>query len=64
MILQAKKLKQVSNPPKFLVGDMTKLTELFHEDSFDAIWASASLLHITEEELPVVLAGMHQITQE
>lgn len=63
MIRQARKLKQVDNPPHFLVGDMKELSELFAENSFDAIWASASLLHIRSEELPKVLHGMTHVAR-
>jgi ubiquinone/menaquinone biosynthesis C-methylase UbiE len=63
MIRRAKELKDIKNKPTFVVGDMTKLTEYFSQNQFDAIWASASLLHIPPEDLPPTLQGMTDIAQ-
>ncbi len=40
-------------------ADMRKLD--FPADSFDGIFASASLIHITEDELPAVLATLRRV---
>ncbi len=63
MIRRAKDFKQFANQPKFVVGDMRKLSDYFSEDSFDAIWASASLLHIQLEDTSQVLEGMTNIAK-
>ena len=46
MIKRAKNLHNTKNQPKFIVGDMTNLHDYFTQNEFDAIWASASMLHI------------------
>lgn len=61
MIVAAKKLDTAQNTPKFIVGDMKGLEDLFLEDSFDGAWACASLLHITRNEVPKVLRGIKKI---
>jgi len=63
MIKQAKKFKEVSNKPKFIVGDIRKLTEYFSKNTFDAIWASASLLHIRKQDIHAVLEGITKIAK-
>ena len=63
MIKQAKLLKQVSNSPTFLVADILDLNQLFQANSFDGAWAAASLFHLTEEELPQALQGIHKIVK-
>jgi ubiquinone/menaquinone biosynthesis C-methylase UbiE len=61
MIKSAKKLQKSNNPPDFLVGDMREIGEMFDENSFDGAWLSASLLHISEEDVPKVLKGIKKI---
>lgn len=61
MIKRARELREVANQPSFLVGDMRRLPDYFADDSFDAIWASASLLHIPPSDVASVLLGMHAI---
>lgn len=63
MIRRAKEFKHVENQPRFVVGDMRTLTDYFDENSFDAIWASASLLHIQLENLSQALEGMTKIAK-
>lgn len=64
MIRRAKDFKHVENQPKFIVGDMRKLGDSFDKDSFDAILASASLLHIQPGDLPTVLSGITHISRD
>lgn len=63
MIKQAAKLKSVVNSPHFIVGDMTNLSEFFPENEFDAVWASASLLHIRKDHISEVLAGIEKVSK-
>lgn len=64
MIKAAKGLKQTENAPDFRQADMRQLGEKFGEDSFDAAWVSASLLHIPEKEAGSVLEGIHKIVKD
>jgi ubiquinone/menaquinone biosynthesis C-methylase UbiE len=64
MIKAAQQLKTVANPPHFEVADMIDLPQMFEEDSFDAVWASASLLHIPQSDIPQVLDGIHQVVKD
>ena len=50
-----------SAPPTFLVLDMRDIGGAFPADSFDGAWVSASLLHVPEPEVPVVLGGVRTI---
>ncbi len=63
MIRRAKIFRQIANQPRFVEGDMRHLTDYFAENSFDAIWASASLLHIQPEDLSQVLRGMTAVAR-
>ncbi len=63
MIRRAKELKESNNKPSFIVGDMTKLNDYFAENQFDAIWASASLLHIRPTDIPATLGGMTSVAK-
>ncbi|MCA9369357.1 class I SAM-dependent methyltransferase [Candidatus Woesebacteria bacterium] len=63
MIRRAQTLKNVENKPRFIVGDMTKLNEYFTENAFDAIWASASLLHIPLTDISKTIEGMTHISK-
>lgn len=57
MIKQAKK-EDVNGVIDFVVGDMTQLDSYFKPNTFNAIWASASLLHIPLEQIDKVLDGI------
>lgn len=52
------------NAPKltFIKGDIRK--KLFPNNSFDAVWACAVLLHLEREDLPIVLANFYSILTE
>ncbi len=63
MIKAAQQLQTVNNPPQFIVGDMREIITLFSPNTFDAVWASASLLHIPQNDISVVLNGIHSITK-
>jgi len=63
MIRRAKDLKDSKNKPTFVVGDMTRLNRYFSENQFDAIWASASLLHIRPSDMQATLEGMTSISK-
>ncbi|OGD83816.1 hypothetical protein A2165_03095 [Candidatus Curtissbacteria bacterium RBG_13_40_7] len=47
---------------KFIVGDMTKMA--FPKESFDGVFAQASLLHIPKELIPKVLRLVHRILKK
>jgi ubiquinone/menaquinone biosynthesis C-methylase UbiE len=56
MIRQAKKrIPKV----KFIVGDMTKMD--FPKESFNGVFAHASLLHVPKKIVPKVLGSIHKI---
>ncbi len=61
MIKQAKVLKNSKKRPKFVVGDILNLRNLFEPNTFDAVWSSAALLHIEEEQMPKVLQDIKDI---
>jgi len=61
MINRAKTLKSISNPPEFMVGDMREISNYFAANTFEAIWASASLLHIQETDIPRTLQGINTV---
>jgi ubiquinone/menaquinone biosynthesis C-methylase UbiE len=63
MIRRAKSFRQAEVQPFFITGDMRYLRNYFTENKFDAIWASASLLHIRKEDISQVLATMSQIAK-
>jgi ubiquinone/menaquinone biosynthesis C-methylase UbiE len=56
MIRQAKKRIPKA---KFIVGDITKMD--FPKESFDGVFAQASLLHIPKKLVPKVLGSIHKI---
>ncbi len=62
MISQAKRLKESVKKINFVVGDMTHLEDYFAPNSFDGIWASASLLHIPADQIQKVLAGIATVS--
>ncbi len=66
MIEAAKKHKGIGNPlPWFVVGDMERLQSRFPANSFDGVWANASLLHISLAELGVVtLEGIKHVLRD
>lgn len=64
MINAAQHLQSSDNPPKFSVADMREIGNIFKDDSFDAVWASASLLHIPQADVPQVLKGIHKVVKE
>lgn len=61
MIKQAKALRKLGNAPTFKVGDMRNLGKLFDPDSFDAVFAAASLIHLDAKELVKVLSDINAI---
>lgn len=61
MIAQAKK-DQGNQIANFIVGDMLRLPELFKPQSFDAVWAAASLLHIPESRIDKILEDIATIS--
>jgi ubiquinone/menaquinone biosynthesis C-methylase UbiE len=63
MIRRARNLKSSANPPNFIEGDMSMLTSIFKENQFDAVWASASLIHIPVNKINQVLTGISTITK-
>lgn len=63
MIRRAKNLKDSNKRPTFIVGDMTKLNDYFAENQFDAIWASASLLHLRPTDIPATLEGIISVAK-
>lgn len=46
----------------FIVGDILKLPEIFKPQTFDAVWAAASLLHIPEAQIDKVLEDITTIS--
>lgn len=63
MIKAAQQLQTVNNPPHFIVGDMRDINTIFNPNTFDAVWASASLLHIPQNDISLVLNGIRTITK-
>jgi len=61
MIAAARAASTAPNAPCFRVLDMRDIGRAFLERSFDAAWVCASLLHIPEQDVPVVLAGLHRV---
>jgi len=63
MIKKAKDLYRESNKLKFIVADMRKLSKLFDENSFDGVWAAASIIHLPREEVKSVLVNLSKIVK-
>lgn len=63
MIRRAKDFKKIKNMPKFKVGDMRYLSQYFEPNTFNAIWACASLLHIRHEDIDSVLKGISYVAK-
>ena len=61
MIAAARAASTAPNPPHFRVLDMRAVGEAFPEHAFDSAWVCASLLHIPEQDVPGVLAGLHRV---
>ncbi len=61
MLKRAKALTYTDPQPIFVAGSMLHLPEYFQANSFDGIWASASLLHIRKTDIDHVLEGMKNI---
>lgn len=64
MIRRAKTLKKIKNSPLFMVGDMKKLSKYFADNTFDAVWASASLVHLDYGEVMDTLHGIHTVSKK
>ncbi len=64
MIRRAQSFKDTVNKPKFVVGDMREISNIFQENEFDAAWVSASLLHISEKDVPKVLENLKKILKD
>lgn len=55
------KAKEVASAATFVVGDMFELKSVFEENSFDGIWANASLFHMQAEEIDKVLSNIRHV---
>lgn len=58
MIQFARSLDTIST---FQVGDMRNVGDIFPSNSFDGVWANASLLHIPLEDVGIVLDGVAKV---
>lgn len=63
MIRRAQTLEKRDNKPTFVVGDMRKLPEYFDTNSFDAIWACSSMIHLEPVDMPQALQGITEISK-
>ena len=61
MIKAARNYRKINNPPNFVVGDMREIGKMFKANSFDAAWVDASLIHVSEKEVPQVLGSLGQV---
>lgn len=55
------KAREVAPRATLVVGDMFELNSIFAENSFDGIWANASLFHMQAEEVDKVLSSMNHV---
>lgn len=55
MIRKAKSLSSDEDNPDYRVMDMKEVNKFFKRAMFDVVWATASLLHLEKEEVPIVL---------
>lgn len=62
MIKQAKK-EDKTHAINFVIGDMTKLESYFEHNTFNAVWAAASLLHIPSDKIDSVLTGIADVSK-
>jgi SAM-dependent methyltransferase len=62
MIKIAQSFCDQSQNPTFRVGDIRRISEYFAPNSFDGIWACASILHISPKEIDDVLRQLTNIT--
>lgn len=66
MIRRAKSLfpdKKFKKMPHFQVGNILEIADVFSPNTFDAIWAAASLLHVEKKDISLVLQSMALITK-
>ena len=61
MISAARAASTAPNPPRFEMLDMRDVGQAFPERTFDGAWVCASLLHIPEPDVPIVLAGLRHV---
>lgn len=62
MIRIAKEKYETDSRIRFEVGDMRDLGKSFPSNSFDGVWANASLLHISPDEIGETLDAIFTIT--
>ena len=62
MIRIAKEKYETDSHIRFEVGDMRDLGKSLPSNSFDGVWANASLLHISPDEIGETLDGIFTIT--
>lgn len=46
---------------KFIQEDMRNIEKIFRKEMFEGIWACASILHISKEEVPLLFNQIHHI---
>jgi len=61
MIKEARNLKQIVTKPLFIELDIRSLASKFDPDTFDGIWACASLLHIESNDMQSVLSQLYSV---
>lgn len=61
MIKKAKSLAINKDNPKFMIMDMREIGNNLSPNSFDVVWATASLLHLNKTEVTAVLKAIHKI---
>ena len=61
MIRKAKSLSADKNNLVYRVMDMKKVKKYFKANTFDVIWATASLLHLNKEDIPTILEDFKHI---
>jgi len=63
MISAAEKLEEHDNRINFEVRDMTQLAMDYPDDTFNGIFANASLLHLSPDNVQKVLEGIKKVTR-
>ena len=58
MVRRAKEFRQIKNMPRFIQGDFLKLDKYFESESFDAVWASTSHVHVSLAEIDLALENI------